>query len=153
MTRFFYCFLVLCMLSVTMVGCSDDDDASRNGVTGDPAEYSSHITGLWYCTSQEWEEDGEISESKYTPSSLYSMRFDDDGLGYMTAGDDSLFEIMHSQTFRWSMRTIDDLIYLRIVDEYDENDYYKILYLKGDKLVLQWIDGDYSIKCEFVRNN
>jgi len=153
MTKFLTGFLVLCMLSVTMIGCSDDDDVSGNGVTGNPAEYSSLITGLWYCTFQQWEEDGEMWESKYSPSSLYSMRFDDDGLGYMTAGDDSLFEIMHSHTFRWSMKTIDGLIYLRIVDEYGGQDYYKILNLKGDKLVMQWIDGDYSIKCEFVRHN
>lgn len=151
MTKKFTCLTLLCLVLLSMAGCKDDnDDGPDTGITGDPVRYSSLITGLWYCTLQQWDEDGEQSEEHYTPSSLYSMRFDKDGTGYMKSGDDSLFEIMNAHSFRWNIRNIEGVLYLH-TDVYG-GETYKILYLKGDKLVMEWRDDNFSIKCEFIRN-
>lgn len=107
------------------------------------------LCGTWYCKFQEWSEDGETEYEEYEPSSTYSIRFDSDGHGYMKSGDDSLFEIMNTKTFKWEIEEINGYMYV-LTNVYDGQSY-KILKLSDDYLEMLWKDDDYSIRCKFIR--
>jgi len=107
------------------------------------------IVGNWYCTSQQWTEDGETDFKEYEPSQEYSMTFNIDGTGRLRTGIDELFEIGRSQDFTWYIYKSGKKSIVH-TDIYDGEEY-TIDKLTSSSLVMTWTDEDYSIQCKFVK--
>lgn len=87
--RIFALMAALLSTAAVFTSCSSDDDDTG----GQLESVNKNVVGVWYCTFQQWTEDGDTWSQTYEPSSQYVMTFDDDGTGYMQCGGDELFEI------------------------------------------------------------
>ncbi len=144
---FYRMALLLAMpISLFLFSCSDDDD---EGYSDNIENTTANIIGIWYCTYQQWTEDGETWYEEYTPSSTYSMCFDTDGTGYMNSGSDALFEVGRFHSFNWYISESNGNTWVN-TDVY-EGESYKIDQLNSTTLVMTWTDDDYSITCKFER--
>lgn len=151
--KFLNRFYIICvmLLCVSLVSCDNDG----NSLDGESIKsLSKKLVGVWYCTYQEWAEDGYADSKSYDPSEEYFMAFDIDGTGTMHSGRDELFEIGTHGTiyeFEWNIYNKNNAKYLHTT-VYDGNDY-KINEITNSKLRMTWVDGDYKIVCEFVKQN
>lgn len=139
--------LVAVLLSIGIVSCSDDDE---DGNLGSVESVTANITGVWYCTYQQWTEDGETNSNTYEPSSTYSMRFNADGTGAMQSGSDELFEVGRAHDFTWNINKSNGNTYVHTSVYSGQT--YKIEQLSSTSLTMTWTDKDYSIKCKFVKH-
>ncbi|MBQ8050012.1 MAG: hypothetical protein IJ197_00370 [Bacteroidaceae bacterium] len=142
-----FAFLLMVGLGIGFVACSDDDDIPG----GTEKQAAASLAGTWYCTFQQWTEDGETESETYEPSSEYCIVFESDGTGYMVSGDDELFEIgTHGyKYFEWYVYQKSGYNWVH-TSVYGGEDY-RINKLTATTLTMIWRDEDYSITCTFER--
>ncbi|MBQ0064123.1 MAG: hypothetical protein KBS94_08950 [Prevotella sp.] len=100
-------------------------------------DVSKDVVGVWYCTFQQWTEDGDTWSSTYEPSSEYMMAFEEDGTGYMKSGKDELFEIgTHGiANFNWYGYRKSGKNWIH--EDYRNHDY-EITSISSSSLTLTW---------------
>lgn len=150
-------FALMSGLLLTVIGlasCSSDDDDETGGQQG---SINMDVVGVWYCTFQQWTEDGDTWSSTYEPSSKYMMAFEEDGTGYMKSGSDELFEIgTHGieENFNWYAFRKGGKYWIH---EDNRNHDFEITSVSSSSLTLTWRAPDsaygYTIVGKFKKMN
>lgn len=135
------------MLSVFYQSCGNDDDVSikeEGGILFAPES----LIGYWYCTYQEWNDNGDVDHSNYKMDSSYYIIFRDDFTGSTHAGKDELMEWAGSRDFHWSIeKNMIDVGYGTL---------WSVKSISDSELTLQWEDVEddgefYRIICKFKK--
>lgn len=150
-TSLFALMSVLLFTATGFASCSSDDDDETGGQQG---SVNKNVVGVWYCTFQQWTEDGDTWSSTYEPSSEYMMAFEDDGTGYMKSGGDELFEISTQgiKNFNWYSYRKSGKNWIH--EDYRNHDY-EVTSVSSSSLTLTWREPDsaygYTIVGKFIK--